>query len=108
MSDGVELSAASSRGCPPRQVDEDGGRPGAQARTANESATTRDRGPTARPRSAPGSLDVLYRPGQIRASVSEIVKSRFGQGGCHAVSHFLAMKNKEKAMREREEKRAPL
>ena len=38
----------------------------------SESATTRDRGPTARPRSAPGSFDVPYRPGQIRASVSEI------------------------------------
>ena len=106
MFDGVELSAASSRGCPPRQVDDDGGRPaGAQARTANESATTCDCGPTARPRSAPGPLDVLYRPGQIREPVSETMKSRFGHGGCHAGSHFLAMKNKRNSnARERRRK----
>ena len=61
--------------------------PGAQARTANESAATCDRGPTARLRSVPGSLDVLYRPGQIRAPVSEI------EIQVAAVSHFPARKN---------------
>ena len=101
MSDRLELSAASSRGCPPRQVDDDGGRPGAQARTANEPTTTRDGGPTARPRPALGSLDVLIAL-QIRASVSEIeirprwLSYRFPLS-CHEEQMKTQCKREEKA-----------
>ena len=45
-------------------------------RTANESATTRDRGPTARPRSAPESLDVLIALDDSRSEHLSVGKSR--------------------------------
>ena len=70
-----------------RATDTDTATKAAHVATTNVPAIARDRGPTARPRSAPGSLG-SNRLTKICKQASVSKKAH----GCHAVSHFLALK----------------
>jgi len=92
MFDGVELSAASLRGCPPRQVDDDGGLPAGSRSAGAHGERVCDHLRSRTDRETTVCARIFGCPLSPWTDPSICQRNREILHGCHAVSYFLVLK----------------
>ena len=106
MFDGVELSAVSLRGCPPRQVDDDGGLPAGSRSAGAHGERVCDHLRSRTDRETTVCARIFGCPLSPWTDPSICQRNREILHGCHAVSYFLVLKKTCTHDRQKRKKRS--